>query len=1500
MNYDQTPLIYELRSGTDGDEYIQIPFQEKIVDNKILLAEIPVKNTKVKITGYNEVVNYSQVSMLSTNEYTVNYEIGSVYFNPSENGKTISGSYFGKGVVLIPVERIFTKYNGEEVTELLSDVVDAAREGLEKIPEIQVVIDNAVTATNNANTATTATNTARTNISNEEAARVIKETSRVSAESARVTAETGRVNAESARVTKEGTRVTAETGRVNAETARTSAESTRQTDENTRKSNETNRGNAESSRVSSESSRVSAETARTTAETARVTADGNRTTAETSRVNAESNRVTAETARVSAETTRSGNETSRQQSETARGTAETSRVNAESARVTKEGARVTAETSRVNAESARVVADEGRTTGFNNKVIEVNNKISEANEKIGQVESIRDSYKFDIDEYSNTKTYKVNNQVHYNGSTYICIVESTGIVPTVAKYWRLFAAKGENGAGTVATITSTSGDIVVGGTASTPDLSVNATSTPTDNRIVKYDANGKTPLDAARLAEIEGKLPKANPTATGITTVEHIQTGYSFLKELGTVTFAAATANQKIDIEFPKEPLHGVIQIELSSYYGVANYTGNIVYRASLHASDVSGTIHSFFPRYVEATGHLAKYVALSPLRFDSVKQKFILSIALLRGDLAAALLGITMTGQSLTTSSRTSMMKATVSAVYTTNTDVYPLPLVSYNEQVAFNASQGTPSVTNSSTTVIPNWNSGLHNGWRRYNSLSELGITEGTETMDAIFNAMANYSVLSFTGVSSTSTIFPRTGGTAEITKIGSSIMLCEWVRGNTSAYEKYSGAYNAALTPKWSGWKLVALADGTLQTNLNAQLLNGMNSDSFYKTAVSLPSDIDLNNYTSEGTFYTLTNVIADTHLNLPYSGGSTSYNLQVIKIAGNERLQILTRISPVGTVYHRTKIGNTWSPWIKQVFYDVNGKLNADSVNNYSFDQDVRTIATPTFNGINFNKPRNWKDGNQLPSTYPTGESIFFKDDTISGFPATLGTVVTIKGHTPSSIGCTQYFYPYNVDAPIKYRHALYNSDVWLPWRSIATLESPAFTGVPTAPTAVAGTKTTQLATTAFVDAVRTELFQSVSDGKTVVAAAITDKGVLTAADATFQVMAGNISNIVQGSGNAQPSEVLAGKTYANASGAQVGTMLNRTTGSYDSGAISAPALANVTAKIPAAGYYGTAAELILTDADFIPSNIIQGVNIFGMSGSLAVPSNYTGQWAQVTSSFGSTQVNKVVYGGSGFVAVGGAYGGGGKIATSPNGITWTQRTHGFGSNAIFGVTYGKGLYVAVGQSGLLATSSDGINWVMRTSGFGTNTILSITYADGLYVAVGASGMIATSINGLSWTLVTSGFGTTDITDITFGKNGFVAVGYLGKIGTSFNGTTWTQVTSSFGSSAIEAVAYANGIHIAVGNSGKLATSSDGVTWTQRTSGFGSSNVMSITFGNGMFIAGGGAGKLVTSLNAINWTQVTSSFGTAYDDGINDAVFCDGMFVTCSLGGKMATLGSLLPT
>ncbi|HIX15977.1 MAG TPA: hypothetical protein H9740_09705 [Candidatus Hungatella pullicola] len=69
----------------------------------------------------------------------------------------------------------------------------------------------------------------------------------------------------------------------------------------------------------------------------------------------------------------------------------------------------------------------------------------------------------------------------------------------------------------------------------------------------------------------------------------------------------------------------------------------------------------------------------------------------------------------------------------------------------------------------------------------------------------------------------------------------------------------------------------------------------------------------------------------------------------------------------------------------------------------------------------------------------------------------------------------------------------------------------------------------------------ELKKSVSDGKELIAAAITQKEVPTAATDSFAKMAENIIQISTGKGDAQPEDVLSGKTFTNDTGFQVGTM-----------------------------------------------------------------------------------------------------------------------------------------------------------------------------------------------------------------------------------------------------------------------------------------------------------------------------------------------------------------------
>jgi len=90
----------------------------------------------------------------------------------------------------------------------------------------------------------------------------------------------------------------------------------------------------------------------------------------------------------------------------------------------------------------------------------------------------------------------------------------------------------------------------------------------------------------------------------------------------------------------------------------------------------------------------------------------------------------------------------------------------------------------------------------------------------------------------------------------------------------------------------------------------------------------------------------------------------------------------------------------------------------------------------------------------------------------------------------------------------------------------------------------------------------------------------------------------------GSGNAQPSDVLSGKTFTNDFGEQVGTMPNRT-GHVTGQSISR---SGTTLRIrPQPGYYpGDSGNSVqYSDPNWVAQNIRQGVSIFGLAGTLEV-------------------------------------------------------------------------------------------------------------------------------------------------------------------------------------------------------------------------------------------------------------------------------------------------------
>lgn len=332
-----------------------------------------------------------------------------------------------------------------------------------------------------------------------ETARVSAESVRVSNEESRETAEETRIQAESERKTAESTRLSAETARKEAENQRVIADTGRSEAEAERVTAETNRISAESARASAETRRVSAESARVTAETARANAETNRASAESARVSAENKRASAETARVSAETERAQAESVRVVSENNRNDAEADRAAAESIRVAAESKRVTDETARASAESSRASAETARASAETTRVNNETARVTAENER-----AAKDAARVYQGDYSAAVTYLAGNTLTYNGSTYLCLKDSTGNAPTNTTYFALVSKAGRGIKSIVQTTTSTAsgGTNVItvtyddnttstfevrNGTATIPiDNAMSATSeNPVQNKVVK-------------------------------------------------------------------------------------------------------------------------------------------------------------------------------------------------------------------------------------------------------------------------------------------------------------------------------------------------------------------------------------------------------------------------------------------------------------------------------------------------------------------------------------------------------------------------------------------------------------------------------------------------------------------------------------------------------------------------------------------------------------------------------------------------------------------------------------------------------------------------------------------------------------------------------------------------------------------------------------------------------------------------------------------------------
>lgn len=116
---------------------------------------------------------------------------------------------------------------------------------------------------------------------------------------------------------------------------------------------------------------------------------------------------------------------------------------------------------------------------------------------------------------------------------------------------------------------------------------------------------------------------------------------------------------------------------------------------------------------------------------------------------------------------------------------------------------------------------------GWTMYDSVTQLGLVEGTETMEAICGAMANQSVLVYAKLTgNTSPHYPASTGLLTITRRREFRTELIFTHLAGAGPRMWVGFYDSNATPKFSGWDEVAFSGRSNTFTTNQTIKNGGN--------------------------------------------------------------------------------------------------------------------------------------------------------------------------------------------------------------------------------------------------------------------------------------------------------------------------------------------------------------------------------------------------------------------------------------------------------------------------------------------------------------------------------------------------------------------------------------------------------------------------------------------------------------------------------------------------
>ena len=207
---------------------------------------------------------------------------------------------------------------------------------------------------------------------------------------------------------------------------------------------------------------------------------------------------------------------------------------------------------------------------------------------------------------------------------------------------------------------------------------------------------------------------------------------------------------------------------------------------------------------------------------------------------------------------------------------------------------------------------------------------------------------------------------------------------------------------------------------------------------------------------------------------------------------------------------------------------------------------------------------------------------------------------------------------------------------------------------------------------------------------------------------------------------------------------------------------------------------------------------------------------TGFDSLINFGLGEVQINFVAYTGATWLAVGTR----GLVLSRAHGV-WTQ-TYALPYGDLTCIAYDPGapVWVIIGTEGLIARSDDFDQWIPIATGV-SGTLNSIEFAQGLFIAVGNNGVILLSQDGgVTWSIDNT-VTTKDLNSVKYLNNNWIIVGDRGTVLTSTDGIIWSTYYAGFKAN-LNDVTYINNQYIVIGDKGTILESNDPGIWNLRPS------------------------------------------------------------------------------